>query len=77
MRSPSYEVILDPLLEKKYEALQKIIKEADALGYRPLQADVLYHLGNLLFKTGEYKASETTLYHAAKVAGNILFSNCV
>ena len=48
---------------------KKLEKEAAAVDYRPIQAELLYHLGKLSYATGEYKTAESTLYEAARVAG--------
>ena len=49
--------------------VQKLHSEADAVDYRPLQAEVSYWFGVLLNNTGEYKKAEKYLYDAARSAG--------
>ncbi len=39
------------------------------MNYRPVQAEVLYQLGDLLRQIGEFKKAEVTLQHAALAAG--------
>ena len=51
------------------ELAEKIQQEAKVVDYQPLQAEVLYWLGVLLDRTGEYERSETTLHDAALAAG--------
>ena len=48
---------------------KKLEKLAAAIDYRPVQAEVLYSLGELFYRTGDYKAAETTLYDAGRAAG--------
>ena len=47
----------------------KLDIEAERVGYRPVQAEVLYQLGRLLEKIGEYEEAETTLNEALNAAG--------
>ena len=51
------------------ELAKKLEKEVAAVDYRPIQAELLYHLGMLLYSTGEYKTAEHALYEAARAAG--------
>ena len=48
---------------------KKLKQEADSVGYLPVEAEVLYQLGNLLGKAGEYKKAEKALFEAANAAG--------
>ncbi len=48
--------------------VQKLEEEASAVNYRPVQAEVLYWLGKLFERVGDYKKAETTLYRAARAA---------
>lgn len=51
------------------ELAQNQEKKANAVAYRPVQAEVLYLLGDLLRQTGQYEKAQETLHHAALVAG--------
>ena len=51
------------------ELVQKLEEQAKAVAYRPVQAEVLYQLGDLLDRTGEFKKAETFLNDAAQAAG--------
>ena len=57
----------------KYQAgltlVQKLNQQAKEVAYQPVQAEALYWLGELLYCTGQYKSAETTLYQAARAAG--------
>ena len=55
-------------LEGLYLA-EKLEKDANAIDYRPVQAEVLYQLGDLLDRSGEYKEAENALHDAARAAG--------
>ena len=48
---------------------KKLEDRANATAYIPVQAEVLYQLGDLLEKTGNYKKAEKTLYDSARLAG--------
>ncbi len=48
---------------------KKLEKDAAAVDYPPIQAELLYHLGKLSYAIGEYRIAENTLYEAARVAG--------
>ena len=47
---------------------KKLEIQADQVGYRPIQAEVLFWLGSLLERTGLYNKAETTLHRAALAA---------
>ena len=47
---------------------QKIKEEANAVAYRPVQAETLYWLGYILERTGKYNKAESTLYDALGAA---------
>ena len=50
------------------EQVRRLEKISNHIDYPPVQAEVLYHLGWLLYKTGDYKTAETMLYEAARFA---------
>ncbi|MBI5537019.1 MAG: tetratricopeptide repeat protein [Deltaproteobacteria bacterium] len=53
------------------EALQRmsaVVAEARALGYRPLEAETLFELGDLQDRSGHGKDAEATLFQAAAAA---------
>ena len=55
--------------QKALELAKKLKEQANAVEYMPVKAQVLYRLGVLLERVGEYKKSENTLQDAARIAG--------
>ena len=55
---------------KGLESARILQKKANSVDYRPILAEVLYRLGELLDRIGEYKGAETALYDAAREAGD-------
>lgn len=51
------------------EFAKKLKEEANTLDYKPIQAEALYWIGELLERVGEYKEAETMLYDAFRLAG--------
>ena len=50
---------------------RKLEKEANNVGYLPVQAEILYWIGLLFEKAGEYQQAETILHDAIDAAGEI------
>lgn len=48
---------------------RKLEQEANTVNYKPVQAEVLFQIGDFLDNVGEYKTAETTLHEAAQIAG--------
>ena len=55
--------------QKGLELAKTIKEEADALDYKPTQAEYHYWIGRLLERVGNYKKAETTLLKALRLAG--------
>lgn len=51
------------------ELARKLEKEAKAIRYLPVKAELLHQLGELLEKKGEYKKAETILHSASHAEG--------
>ena len=57
---------------KYFEGLtlaKKLDEEANAIAYQPIQAEVLFWLGRLYDKTGDYKRAETSFNNAILASG--------
>ena len=50
--------------------VQNLNQQAKQFDYRPVQAEVLYWLGSLLERVGQYKEAERCLHDAARSAGH-------
>ena len=63
--------------QKGLKLIEIVQQEAQAVDYKPLQAEVLYWLGYLLESTGDYQKAEKIYYAAALAAGEIRDSRLV
>ncbi len=54
--------------DKGLELVKKLEQSANAVNYQPVIAEVMYHLGELLYKSGDYKTAEMTFYNCASIA---------
>ena len=55
--------------EQGLKLVQELQKPVDTIDYLPVKAEVLYSLGTLSERVGEYKKAETILKDAALAAG--------